>query len=210
MNGVFEYFDSVEAAFKKTKVLTISTLVCAAVIAIGSLVFAFSYVGSNMDRIYILDANGQASAAQAVDAKRTRGIECRDHVLRFHELMFNLSPSTEAIKNNIERAMLMADRSAYEYYADMSERDYYRRLVSANIVQQIVVDSVKVNMNSYPHDMHTYATLYLLRESNITTYAFESIGRLVEIGRSERNPHGLMLEKFAVIKNEKIETRRRQ
>ena len=210
MNSVFEYFNTIELAFKKTKILTISTLVCAAVIAIGSLVYAFSYVGSRMDRIYIVDSNGQALSAQAADASFMRWIECRDHLTRFHELMFNLSPSSESIKNNIERAMSMADKSAYNYYADLSEKDYYRRLVSANIVQQIVIDSVKINMNAYPHDMHTYATLYIMRESNITTYAFESVGRLVEMGRSETNPHGLMLERFQVIKNEKIETRRRQ
>lgn len=210
MNNVFEYFDTIESSFRKTKLLTISTMVFAALMSIGSLVFAFTYVGSNMDRIYVMDGAGQTSTAKAVDASLTRGMECRDHITRFHELMFNLSPSSEAIENNIERAMLMADKSAYDYYLDMSERDYYRRLVSANIVQQIVVDSVKVNLNVYPHESKTYATLYLMRESNITTYAFESTGRLIEVGRSDRNPHGLMIERFNVIRNEKLETRRRQ
>lgn len=210
MNNIIEYFETIESSFKKTKLLTISTLVCAAVVAIGSLIFAFSYVGSNMNRIYVMDNQGATSVAQAVDASLTRGIECRDHVIRFHELLFNLSPTTETIENNVERAMTLADKSAYDYYRDMSERDYYRRLVSANIVQQIVVDSVKVDLSSYPHNTHTYAKLYLVRESNITSYAFESTGRLVEVGRSDANPHGLMLERFNVIKNDKIETRRRQ
>lgn len=210
MNGLLEYFGTVEQAFRKTKLLTIATLACAAVIAIGSLVFAFAYVGSNQGRIYVMDTMGQTFSAAAEDPGLWRGLECRDHVMRFHELMFNLSPSSDAIQHNMERALVMADRSAYDYYLDMSEREYYTRLVNANIIQQIVVDSIKVNMDVYPHDVHTYATLYLTRESNITSYAFESTGRLVEMGRSEGNPHGLMIERFNVIRNEKIETRRRK
>lgn len=210
MNSVFEYFDTIEAAFKKTKLLTVSTLVCAGVIAIGALVFAFSYVGSNMDRIYVMDSTGQTYLARGGDPAVTRSLECRDHVMRFHELMFNLSPSADAIQHNIERALVMADKSAYDYYLDLSERDYFRRIISANMVQQIVMDSVKVSMAAYPYDVHAYGTLYLIRESNITSYAFESTGRLVEMGRSEGNPHGLMLERFNVIRNEKKETRRRQ
>ena len=210
MNNIIEYFETIESSFRKTKLLTISTLVCAAVVAIGSLVFAFSYVGSNMNKIYVMDKSGSTTAATAVDANMTRDIECRDHVSRFHELLFNLSPTTDAIKTNVERAFTMADKSAYDYYSDMAERDYYRRLVSANIIQQIIIDSVKVDLSTYPHNTHTWAKLYLIRESNITSYAFESTGRLVEVGRSSTNPHGLMLERFNVIKNEKIETRKRQ
>lgn len=210
MDNLIEYFGTIEQAFKKTKLLTISTLACAAVIAIGSLVFAFMYASSKTDLIYVTDAMGQTVSARADDAGFWRGIECKDHVMRFHEYMFNLSPSSDAIERNVERALVLADKSAYDYYQDMAERDYYTRLVNANIIQQIIIDSVHVNMNIYPHDVHTYATIYLTRESNITSYAFESTARIVEMGRSENNPHGLMLERFNVIRNDKIETRKRR
>lgn len=210
MDNLIEYFGTIEQAFRKTKMLTVATLVCAGCIAIGSLVFAFSYASSKSDLIYVTDNMGQTVSARADDAGLWRGVECKDHVMRFHEYMFNLSPSSDAIQRNIDRALVLADRSAYDYYLDMSEREYYSRLVNANIIQQIVVDSIHVNTNSYPHDVHTYATIYLTRESNITSYAFESTARIVEMGRSESNPHGLMLERFNVIRNDKIETRRRR
>lgn len=209
MNNVFEYFDTIEASFRRMKLLTVATLACAAVIAVGALVFAFSYVGSSMDRIYIVDNMGQAYSAVAGDDVVAREMECRDHVVRFHELMFNLSPSTDAINRNIDRALAMADRTAYDYYMDNSERDYYRRLVNANMIQTVMVDSVKVYMETYPREVRTYATMYLIRESNMTSYALETTGRLVDVGRSADNPHGLMLERFNVIRNEKMETRRR-
>jgi Bacteroides conjugative transposon TraK protein len=134
----------------------------------------------------------------------------QDHLVRFHELMFNLSPSSESIKRNIDRALVMSDRSAYDYWRDLSERGFYQRLVSANITQQIVVDSVRTDLRTYPYESETFGKLYLIRESNITAYQFESTCRLVDVERSETNPHGLMIEKFTVRRNENIGTKRRR
>lgn len=52
---------------------------------------------------------------------------------RFHELFFGLSPQKDAIEHNINRALQLADRSAYHYYVDFAEKGYYNRLVSGNI-----------------------------------------------------------------------------
>ena len=209
MENVVKYFNTIEGSFKRMKVITISSLAVAALVALGSLVYSFAFVAKHSDNIYLLDSNGGAVSATVSGAGVDRQLEAEDHVLRFHELMFNLSPSTDAIKRNIDRALVMSDRSAFDYYNDLQERGYYSRLVSANITQQMSIDSVKVNMSSYPYDVRTYAKLYVIRESNITMYEFESTGRLVEIGRSKNNPHGLMLERFNVVRNDQVETRRR-
>lgn len=138
-----------------------------------------------------------------------RDIEADDHVLRFHELMLNVTPNAESIKRNLDRALILSDKSAYDYYMDLSEKGFYQRMISANITQEFVADSVKVDMESYPYKVKTYGKLYLMRESNINLYEFESEGQLVEVERSPSNPHGLMLEKFHVTRNENIGSRRR-
>ena len=208
MNNIVKYFDTVESSFKKTKLITISALSAAAVISLGSLIYAASYVGSHNDNIYVVD-KGEAYSATVSQSDVNRHLECEDHVTRFHELMFNLSPSSDAIKRNLDRALVMSDRSAYEYYSDLNEREFYQRMIRTNAMQQITIDSVRVDMRRYPYQEHTYGKVYYIRESNITAYEFESTGRLVDVGRSKNNPHGLMLEKFAVIRQDKIETRRR-
>ena len=91
----------------------------------------------------------------------------------------------------------------------LSEKGFYQRLISANISQEFVTDSVKVDMLSYPHSVTTYGKLYMLRESNITAYQFESSCRLVEVERSPSNPHGMMIEKFLVTKSDNLGTRKR-
>lgn len=209
MENVVKYFNTIESSFRKTKIVVLSAVAMAAAIAIGSLVYAASYISSHSDNIYVLD-RGEAYSATVMDAQMVdRGIEAEDHVKRFHEYMFNLSPSRDVIQRNIETALHMCDGTAYDYYSDQQEKGYYSRLIQTNTTQYITVDSVSVNMGLYPYPERTFGKVYILRESNITSYQFESQGQLVEVGRSKNNPHGLMLEQFVVTKYDRIETKRR-
>ena len=209
MESVIKYFENIETGFRRMKFVTVGALASSAAIAIAAVAISVSYVGKADDQVFVID-NGTAMVASAARGDSQKDLEVQDHLVRFHELMFNLSPSSESIKRNIDRALVMSDRSAYDYWRDLSERGFYQRLVSANISQQIVVDSVRADIRSYPYEAVTYGKLYLIRESNITSYQFESVCRMVDVERSESNPHGLMIEKFNVRRNENIGTKRRK
>lgn len=208
MDNLIKYFNNIETSFKKMKFITILTITAAAVIAVGSVAVTGWYLEKANGTIYVVD-RGSAVMASRSEEDSHRELEAMDHVTRFHELMFNISPSAESIQRNLDRALVMSDKSAYDYWMDLSERGFYQRVVSANITQEFVADSVKVDMMAYPHNVTTYGKLYLLRESNITAYQFESSCRLVDVGRSQNNPHGLMIERFTVTRNENIGTRKR-
>ena len=124
--------------------------------------------------------------------------------------MFNLAPSSESQRRNLEQALHMADRSAYDWWQDQSENGYYARLVSANITQEIQIDSVRFSMQTYPYPARLYGKVFLTRESNITAYDFVSECRLSDVPRSRSNPHGLMVERFAVRRYESLGTRKRR
>ena len=208
MDNLIKYFDNIDSSFRKMKFLTIAALIFTGAVCICSVGVAAWSSEHARDSIYVIE-KGSAVMARRTQQDANRDMEAADHVTRFHELMFNLSPSSESIKRNVDRALTMSDKSAYDYWMDLSERGFYQRLVSANISQEIVVDSVKVDMQTYPYGAVTYGKLFLLRESNITSYEFESSCRLVEVERSPSNPHGMMIEKFLVIKSDNLGTRKR-
>lgn len=157
----------------------------------------------------MLDQGKSLLLALQTDAVMSKEIEVKDHVARFHELMFTLSPQKQTIQENLDRAFNLADRSAYEYSQDLAEKGYYSRLVSANISQQMMVDSVVFQGNGYPYQVKTFARQYVVRESNISEYSFVSECQLINSSRSDVNPHGLLIEKFKVTENNLIETRKR-
>ena len=161
------------------------------------------------DAVYVVD-KGSTIMATIASGDIQRDLEVEDHVRRFHELMFNLAPSSESQRRNLEQALHMADRSAYDWWQDQSESGYYARLVSANITQEIQIDSVRFSMQQYPYPARLYGKVFLTRESNITAYDFVSEGRLSDVPRSPSNPHGLMVERFAVRRYESLGTRKRR
>ena len=208
MDKLIKHFNDIEQSFKVMKYITTLALGTAAMVILGAMLLYTNRTQSLTDTIYVVD-RGSAVMASRTPEDGHRDIEADDHVLRFHELMLNVTPNAESIKRNLDRALILSDKSAYDYYMDLSEKGFYQRMISANITQEFVADSVKVNMESYPYKVRTYGKLYLMRESNINLYEFESEGQLVEVERSPSNPHGLMLEKFHVTRNENIGSRRR-
>lgn len=208
MNKIIKYFETIETSFRKMRLITVASIASGVAVALGAVYIAGRQMVSNNDNIYVIDRGSAVMAARSGE-DAYRDLEVRDHIERFHELMFNLSPNSESIRRNLDRALTMSDRSAYEYWSDLSERGFYSRIVSANISQEIVIDSVTVDMSSYPYQAKTYAKVFMLRESNITAYDFESSCRLVDVQRSQSNPHGLMIEKFRVSRNENLGTRYR-
>jgi conjugative transposon TraK protein len=135
------------------------------------------------------------------DLSQNRPVEAREHVKRFHELFFTLSPDKNAIESNIRRALFLVDRSAFAYYKDLQERGYYNRIISGNINQNLQVDSVSFNFDTYPYKAVTYARQFILRESNITERSLITRCNLINSVRSDNHPHGFTMEAFEVVEN---------
>ena len=209
MNDIIRFQKSIEASFRRTKFLTGMTILLCSIVAVVSVFASYSFAREQKEQIYVLD-KGQSFLALQSDGMATKDLEIIDHVTRFHELFFNMAPNANAIIQNVNRALVLSDKSVYDYYSDLSEQGFYPRLVQANITQQMVVDSVTVDINTYPYTARCYAHQYMIRESNITTYEFESTCQLMEISRSKDNPHGLMIEKFVVARNESLGTKKRK
>ena len=63
----------------------------------------------------------------------------------------------------MKRALLLADKSVYNYYSDFAEKGYYNRIIAGNINQVLKVDSVVCDFNGYPYRAVTYATQKIIR-----------------------------------------------
>ena len=199
----------IEKSFKGVSRLAVVSVVLSLVFSLVVCISALSYAERQREKIYVLDQGKSLLLALQTDAVMSKEIEVKDHVTRFHELMFTLSPQKQTIQENLDRAFNLADRSAYDYSQDLAEKGYYSRLVSANISQQMIVDSVVFQGNGYPYQVKTYARQYVIRESTMSEYAFVSSCQVLNASRSDVNPHGLIVEKFVVLENNLIQTRKR-
>jgi conjugative transposon TraK protein len=153
-----------------------------------------------------LDGGKSLILALSQDLSQNRPVEAREHVKRFHELFFTLSPDKTAIESNIRRALFLVDKSAFSYYKDLTEKGYYNRIISGNIIQNLQVDSVSCNFDTYPYRIATYARQLIIRESNITERSLVTRCNLINSLRSDNNPHGFTMEAFEIVENRDLRT----
>lgn len=144
--------------------------------------------------------------ALSQDLSQNRPVEAREHVRRFHELFFTLSPDKDAIESNVKRALYLADGSAIAYYQSLAEKGYFNRIIAASITQTVTIDSVACDFNSYPYAVTTYARQKIIRESNITERSLVTTCQLRNAVRSDNNPQGFLIEWLNILENKDLES----
>lgn len=200
----FKSLKNIESSFKQIRLFGILFLSLCTVISAYAVWSAYSFAEQQRQKIYVLDGGKSLMLALSQDLSQNRPVEAREHVKRFHELFFTLSPDKSAIESNIQRALLLTDKSAFNYYKDLAEKGYYNRIISGNINQTIQVDSVKCNFDVYPYDVSVSARMMIIRESNITERSLVTQCKLLNSVRSDNNPHGFTIEGFEIKENKDI------
>lgn len=136
----FKSLKNIESSFRQIRTFSIVFLCLCAAITGYSVWSAYSFAEAQRQKIYVLDEGKSLMLALSQDLSQNRPVEAREHVKRFHELFFTLSPDKSAIESNIQRALFLSDKSAFHYYKDLSEKGFYNRIISGNINQTIQVD----------------------------------------------------------------------
>ena len=135
---------NIETSFRQIRLFGIVFLSLCTVITVWSVWSSYRFAEKQREKIYVLDNGKSLMLALSQDLSQNRPAEAREHVRRFHELFFTLSPEKSAIEHNVRRALLLADRSVYNYYSDFAEKGYYNRIIqeSNNLIEPAVSSAV--------------------------------------------------------------------
>lgn len=202
----FRSLKNIESSFKMIRFSCIMFICLCSGITGFSVFESYRFAELQRQKIYVLDQGKSLILALQQDASNNRPIEAKEHIKRFHELFFTLAPDKNAIEGNIRRALYLSDKSAYNYYKDLSEKGYYNRLITASIIQRVEVDSIVYNLDSYPFPVRTYARQIIIRESSVTERTLITECDLINSVKSENNPQGFLVENFRVIENKDLKT----
>ena len=179
----FKTLRNIENSFRQIRLYALVFAVLCIAITGFSLWKSYQFAQEQRQKIYVLDNGKSLMLALSQDAAINRPVEAREHVRRFH----------------------LADKSAFDYYKDLTEKGYFSRIISGNVQQRIEVDSVVCNFDTYPYAVRTYGNQFIIRSSNVTKRNLVTSCYLVNSVRSDNNPQGFNIEKFAVVENRDIE-----
>ena len=159
-------------------------------------------------RIYIL-SGGKALEAVAGDRKENIPVEARDHIRNFHLLFFTLDPDEKVIGDNLNRALYLADGSAKRVYENLKESGYYAGVISANISERVTVDSIQLDLTSYPYHFRCYGQETIIRATSLVTRDLVTEGYLRDVSRSDNNAHGFLIERWTILQNRDLKVEQR-
>ena len=160
----FKCLNNIETSFRQLRTYTfVFAGICAAV-TVAAVGLSYRFAERQRQKIYVLDNGHSLMVALSQDLAQNRPVEAREHVRRFHELFFTLSPDKAAIESNVNRALLMADKSALSYYKVLQEKGFFNRLIAGNVMQIAEVDSIRCDFDRYPYEARTYARQMIIRE----------------------------------------------
>jgi len=205
---MFPKTQHIENAFQTIRLFTI-IVVCGCFAMSGFTIWlAERAVGHMQDKVYVL-AEGKALEAMAADRRENLTAEAKDHIRTFHQAFFSLDPDEKVINGNIGRALYLADASARRTYENLKENGYYSGIIAGNISETLVIDSIALDTRTYPMYFRCYGTEKITRPTSAVTRALVTEGWLRNTGRSDNNPHGFLIEKWAILDNSdlKVETR---
>ena len=198
---MFTHLKNIDTAFKHIKTFSI-ILIAANIFITCFIVYTNQQTVDQAQKTVHILYNGKVLEAVAADRKSNLPVEIRDHIKTFHEDFFNLSPDDQAIQANISRALYLADESAKHQYDNLKESGYYNNLISANISQEVKVDSTRLEGKQFPYTFTCYATEKLIRSSSTVTRKLITQGEVRDIRQqTDNNPHGFLIQHWQVLVN---------
>lgn len=201
---MFKQLKNIDTAFQHVKRFSMFFLL-ANVLTICFGIYKFcEVIREERQTVHIL-YNGKVLQAFASDKKSNLEVELRDHIKTFHQYFFSLSPDDKAIKGSIAKALYLADQSARKAWENLKEQGYYNNLISANVSQEITVDSTKLDINIYPYVFTCYATQRLVRASSTVQRKLVTQGTVRDLNvQTDNNPHGFLIQNWETLLNEDI------
>lgn len=197
-----------DTAFRTMRWFMLVVVAGSILVSLFAIYLHYDFAARAEDKVYVLN-NGKAVEVFASSRKENIGVEARDHVKRFHELFFSLDPDEKAIAATLKKALYLSDGTAKKQYEDLVETGYIAGIISGNVSQQIVIDSVQVETTAEPFAFRCFATIHIIRSTSIVTRNLITQGYLRSVARSDNNPHGLLIEKWETIENKDIKMEER-
>jgi len=205
---MFQKIKNIDTSFRHIKKFSIVLLTGCFSLCGYVLYKSYELSAKVQDRIYIL-AGDKALDAYASNRKDNVPVEARDHVVMFHQYFFSLDPDDKMIDANIVKALYLSDVSAKKQYDNLKETGYYSNIISGNISQQVIMDSITVDTKVAPYYFRYYGKQKIIRPNSIVTRILITEGFLRNVARSDHNPHGFLIERWATLENKDLKTETR-
>ena len=192
---------NLENKIKLVGIICTAFLIGCILISVSSIWTARTMVTDAQKKVYVLDGNVPILVNRTT-MEETLDVEAKSHVEMFHHYFFTLAPDDKYIKHTMEKAMYFIDESGLAQYNTLKERGLYSNILGTSAVFSIFCDSIRFDK---PNMDFTYYGRQRIERRNILMRELVTTGKLMQVPRTENNPHGLLIVNWRTLINKDIE-----
>lgn len=204
-----EHLKNINSAFKLVKTVALLIVVFSFIFCGVVYYMSEQKVHKSREKIYVLTNGDALELALSKNPEHNRPAEIKNHVGIFHRLFFEFDPDPNDILKRINKALVLIDISGQLMHSSRKENLYYHKIVEGSISSRINVDSIKVDISTYPYGCLIYGKQRLTRPSKVVFKNLIASCQLRDVKRTDDNPHGLFIENYRLINNETIDEKSR-
>lgn len=193
---------NLENKIKLVGIICSAFLIGCILISVSSIWTARKMVSDAQQKVYVLDGNVPILVNRTT-MEETLDVEAKSHVEMFHHYFFTLAPDDKYIKHTMEKAMYLIDESGLAQYNTLKERGFYSNILGTSAVFSIFCDSIRFDKPNM--EFTYYGRQRIERRSNILMRELVTTGKLMQVPRTENNPHGLLIVNWRTLINKDIE-----
>lgn len=198
----------IPTSFALAKRAIIMSLAVSLIVSLGSLIWANQMSKKFGEKAYIITDRGQTALAQGISSSELSGYrlpEVKNHIKKFHRLFWNIDQFN--MQTNTEESLYLIGSTGKELYLSLKAKMHYTRIKTQNLVQNLTIDSMKIDMDISPYKAAVYGKLNIKRtdQENEKTDLFVAYFDLMDVARTDENPHGLLIENYDVTTQAVVE-----
>ncbi len=186
-------------SMEKTLINSVRIQLAIVVIAVGSLLIGFvlyqKALLTAVDRVYVVKETG-------VERVMDKKVMIKGHVGNFYKLFFQIDQFT--YKNNINQALNLIGESGKDLYINYKNKDYFAKLISLNLTITADIDSINVIGNNFPYQVQLYGKRRIHNAYGSLITNLNASMMVYPTTSSERNPYGLMIDRFNITDESEI------
>lgn len=192
---------SLEQKTRLALTVAVSAIGGAVVLCVITIFSCWTMITKERDQIYILDGDIPFLAERA-QLSTNFIMEAKAHINLFHSYFFNLPPDDDYMKYTVGKALYMADGSALKQKQALEEKGFYSDLLSSSSICNVMCDSIILDEHSKKFTY--YGKQLIKRRSRDMLRSMVTTGELINVPRSENNPHGILITNWRTIENKDL------
>ena len=171
----FKCLTNIETSFRQLRMYALVFAGVCAVVTVAAVWMSYSFAERQRQKIYVLDNGRSLMVALSQDLAQNRPVEAREHVRRFHELFFTLSPDNRLIAGNVSQMVkvdsIRCDFDRYPYEVTTFARQ--RILRESTVTERSLVTTCRlVNVSRSDNNPQGFMVeaLNIVENKDIATY----------------------------------------